>query len=153
MRSTNQNNLLVPVPSYEVVQSTRKSKIVCVRKGVEPIGENGKLWRLICDMFAMFEKGRLQRTVPPTTRAGTLYKKDRVFGRAVPPTTLAGTTSKKGRLVKSAVPTSPLAGPNIEKKRLIESVVPPTPPAGTNIEKERLLRSAVPPSTLAGTMI
>ena len=47
-----------------------------MRKGVEPIGENGKLWRLRRDMFAMFEKGRLQRgAVPPKSQAGDMIDK------------------------------------------------------------------------------
>ena len=37
-------------PKYEVVKSTRKRRIVRVGKGVEPKGENGKIWRLKHDM-------------------------------------------------------------------------------------------------------
>ena len=53
------------------MRSTRKDKIVRVRKGVEPTGENGKLWKLRREMLAMFEKGKLIRSaVPPNPMAG-----------------------------------------------------------------------------------
>ena len=69
-------------PRYEVVKSTRKRKLVRVRKGVEPKGENGKLWRLRRDMSAMFKKGRLQRgAVPPKPQAGDMIdKKEHLLG-------------------------------------------------------------------------
>ena len=36
------------------------------RKGVEPLGQNGELWRSIKEMKEMFRRGKLLRgTVPP----------------------------------------------------------------------------------------
>ena len=45
------------------------------RKGMEPIGQNGVLWRSIQEMKEMFRRGKLLReTVPPTPPRNLMKK-------------------------------------------------------------------------------
>ena len=57
----------------DIAKSTRREKsrkLLLNNRGVEPVGENSKIWKLKWDMNTMFERGRLKRgTVPPSPRA------------------------------------------------------------------------------------
>ena len=76
-------------PNYKLVRSTRKEKSVC---GVEPTGENRKLWKSLHEMLTMFEKVKLLRsTVPPNPQAGAKIKNEHLLRSEVPPSLPAGT--------------------------------------------------------------
>ena len=56
-------------PDNGVARSTRRRREATrkARKGVEPAGYNGKLWKSIQEMQLMFSRGKLKRGTVPTT--------------------------------------------------------------------------------------
>ena len=102
-------------------------KTEMARKGVQPSGENGELWKAKINMLRMFKENKLLcGAVPPTSTATPTSRKQRnLLGGAVPPTSTATPIVRKHEeLFGGAVPPTTMATPQGQtQKKLLGRAV------------------------------